>query len=97
MRMITALVRSMVARAHGAGRDRFAGFAAKSTDQLRFLLNWLAGEITEPTGLADWPGQGGIRGALKYLDAHVDESVLEDSARHCKLRSGLLQPGRSSP
>ena len=66
----------------------------KSTDRLRFLLNWLAGEITEPTEL--WligPAKGGIRGALKYLDAHVDESVLEDSARHCKLYSGLLQPG----
>ena len=66
----------------------------KSIDRLRFLLNWLAGEITAPTEL--WligPAKGGIRGALKYLDAHVDESVLEDSARHCKLYSGLLQPG----
>lgn len=66
----------------------------KAIDRLRFLLNWLAGEISAPMEL--WlvgPAKGGIRGALKYLDAHVDASELVDSARHCKLYRGMLQPG----
>lgn len=66
----------------------------KSIDRLRFLLNWLAGEIRQPVEL--WligPAKGGIRGALKHLQTHVDDAVLVDSARHCKLYSGQLQPG----
>ncbi|EKF75051.1 hypothetical protein A11A3_05144 [Alcanivorax hongdengensis A-11-3] len=66
----------------------------KSIDRLRFVLNWLAGELQAPCEI--WllgPAKGGIRGALKHLQAHVDEAVLLDSARHCKLYSGLLQPG----
>ena len=77
-----------------AGTDLLVLPLSKSLDRLRFLLNWLAGEIAEPTEL--WligPTKGGIRGALKYLEAHVDGTMLEDSARHCKLYSGLLQPG----
>ena len=41
------------------------------------------------------PAKGGIRGALKHLQAHVDDAVLVDSARHCKLYSGQLQPGET--
>ena len=77
-----------------AGTDLLVLPLPKSIDRLRFLLNWLAGEITEP--MECWlvgPAKGGIRGALKYLEAHVDEATLVDSARHCKLYSGMLQPG----
>ncbi|MDX1803597.1 MAG: methyltransferase [Alcanivorax sp.] len=66
----------------------------KSIERLRFLLDWLAGEISGPCEL--WllgPSKGGIRGALKYLEQHVDAAELVDSARHCKLYRGMLQPG----
>ncbi len=66
----------------------------KSGDRLRFLLNWLAGEIHAPVEI--WlvgPAKGGIKGALKHFDIHVDISELVDSARHCKLYRGMLQPG----
>ena len=68
----------------------------KSIERLRFLLNWLAGEISQPVEL--WligPAKGGIRGALKHMQSHVDDAVLVDSARHCKLYSGQLQPGET--
>ena len=68
----------------------------KSIDRLRFLLNGLAGALGKPVEL--WligPAKGGIRGALKHLEAHVDEVELVDSARHCKLYRGMLQPGAS--
>ena len=68
----------------------------KSIERLRFLLNWLAGEISQPVEL--WligPAKGGIRGALKHMQSYVDDAVLVDSARHCKLYSGQLQPGET--
>lgn len=67
----------------------------KSGDRLRFLLNWLAGQLKAPMEI--WlvgPAKGGIKGALKHFDVHVDHSELVDSARHCKLYSGMLQPGQ---
>ncbi len=66
----------------------------KSGDRLRFLLNGLAGNIEQPMEI--WlvgPAKGGIKGALKHFDIHVDHSELVDSARHCKLYRGMLQPG----
>ncbi|MCK0152156.1 class I SAM-dependent methyltransferase [Alcanivorax sp. S6407] len=66
----------------------------KSGDRLRFLLNGLAGQIVQPMEI--WlvgPAKGGIKGALKHFDSHVDHSELVDSARHCKLYRGMLQPG----
>ena len=68
----------------------------KSGDRLRFLLNWLAGKIESPMEI--WlvgPAKGGIKGALKHFDIHVDHSDLVDSARHCKLYRGMLQPGEA--
>ncbi len=68
----------------------------KSGDRLRFLLNWLAGKIEQPVEI--WltgPAKGGIKGALKHFDHHVEHRELVDSARHCKLYSGMLQPGAS--
>ena len=68
----------------------------KSGDRLRFLLSWLAGQIDAPVEV--WlvgPAKGGIKGALKHFDIHVDESELVDSARHCKLYRGMLQPGEA--
>lgn len=67
----------------------------KSVERLRFLLNSLAGALQTPCEL--WligPAKGGIRGALKHLQAHVDEATLVESARHCKLYRGMLQPGQ---
>lgn len=66
----------------------------KAGDRLRFLLNWLAGEVQNPMEI--WlvgPAKGGIKGALKHFEIHVDHSELIDSARHCKLYRGMLQPG----
>lgn len=68
----------------------------KAGDRLRFLLNWLAGAIEQPMEI--WligPAKGGIKGALKHFDMHVDHSELVDSARHCKLYRGMLQPGEA--
>lgn len=65
----------------------------KSLERLRFLLAALAADIHAPVEC--WlvgPSKGGIRGALKHFEQAVTDVVLIDSARHCKLYGGLLQP-----
>ena len=78
-----------------AGTDLLVLPLPKSIDRLRFLLAWLAGEISASCEL--WllgPAKGGVRGALKHLEPHVDVVELVDSARHCKLYRGMLQPAQ---
>lgn len=65
----------------------------KSRERLRLVLACLAGQISGPTPV--WLvgiSQGGVRGGATELAACCDNVVLEDSARHCKLYSGLLRP-----
>lgn len=65
----------------------------KSLERLSFLLAQLAAQLDQPVEC--WlvgPAKGGIKGALKHLEVACTQVTLKDSARHCKLYSGKLQP-----
>ena len=81
-----------------AGTDLLIIPLPKSSERLQCLLAVLAGQLSSPCEL--WlvgPAKGGVKGALKHLQRHCDELLLVDSARHCKLYSGMLQPGPVQP
>ena len=78
---------------HYQGEDLLILPLPKSLERLSFLLAQLAGQIQQP--LECWlvgPAKGGIKGALKHLEAACTKVSLKDSARHCKLYTGYLQP-----
>jgi 16S rRNA (guanine1207-N2)-methyltransferase len=65
----------------------------KAHERLAFLLAQLAAQIEKPVEC--WlvgPAKGGIKGALKHFSAVCTQVALKDSARHCKLYAGQLQP-----
>lgn len=67
----------------------------KAHERLAFLLDRLAAQLATPVEC--WligPAKGGIKGALKHLEARATNVTLRDSARHCKLYSGMLQPAQ---
>ncbi len=67
----------------------------KSHERLCFLLQRLAAQIDQPVDC--WlvgPTKGGVKGALKRFQQYVSDTVQLDSARHCKLYQGQLQPAK---
>lgn len=71
----------------------------KSHERLLFLLDSIAAQLDKP--IECWligPAKGGIKGALKHLESRCAAAPLQkDSARHCKLYAGLLQPADNKP
>lgn len=69
----------------------------KAHDRLAFLLAQLASQldIAVPCWLVG-PANGGIKGALKHFEARVSGVSLQDSARHCKLYTGKLEPAAAT-
>lgn len=77
------------------GEDLLIVPMPKAHERLAFLLAQLAAQIEKPVEC--WlvgPAKGGIKGALKHFSAVCTQVVLKDSARHCKLYAGQLQPAK---
>ncbi|MCH8544508.1 MAG: class I SAM-dependent methyltransferase [Alcanivorax sp.] len=87
-----------------ADTDLLVVILPKARERLDMLLATLAGGLSAP--MECWlvgPGKGGIRGALKqfarFIGAEAEGAEPEpmDSARHCKLYRGQLQPAAPTP